>query len=148
MCWQSREKEDCATASASASLVGEIALGTMAQVRPHAARCVCSGRVVVWRERERERGGGRTAVIVNMCRKRCTEVMSTEQVFLGGSGNRLPAAHRTRPTPYDGTRVTSLPDDVIIEHLRLFLTDPTFPAFVNQVEKQLQTIITECQEHS
>ena len=55
MCWQSRE-EDCATgsASASASLVGEIALGTMAQVRHHAARCVCwcSGSVVVWRENE------------------------------------------------------------------------------------------------
>ena len=54
--WQSREKEDCATgsASASASLVGEIALGTMAQVRHHAARCVCwcSGSMVVWWENE------------------------------------------------------------------------------------------------
>ncbi|KAL8578874.1 hypothetical protein ACOMHN_022167 [Nucella lapillus] len=48
--------------------------------------------------------------------------------------------------PFYGVGLTSLPDDVMANHLRLFLTDPTFPAFVAKVSEQLEDIMKECQE--
>ena len=76
----------------------------------------------------------------------CKQMCDLTQIVLGESGQQLPEAHQTRPAGGDGARVMPLSDDVMANHLRLFLTDPTFPAFVEQVEGQLQKIIKECPE--
>ncbi|KAK7091816.1 meiotic recombination protein REC114-like [Littorina saxatilis] len=67
-------------------------------------------------------------------------------IVLGETQTQLPESYKTTPTLSDVTKMTSFSGDVMADHLRLFLADPTFPAFVEQVDEQLKKIITECKE--
>lgn len=69
------------------------------------------------------------------------------QTLLSGKNNEvLSAAYKAHPKASEIVGMQMLPDDVVSRYLRLFLADPSFPALVEQVEKQLQTIINDSRE--
>ena len=64
------------------------------------------------------------------------------QVMLHKSQQKLPQPYKANPNFHD-VILSSLSDDVMEDHLRLFLSDPTFPAFVEKVEQQMGKLIEE-----